>query len=107
MEAEAEDPLLSVSQVARMWGAGLDIVVELVASLTLPSLDRGDLISQEQFEVPLIRRSWRNFTASTATPRLASSSRRKASGFIPPSPWLSPPVFDLRDVRYEALDCVG
>jgi len=58
---EADDPLLSVAQVARMWGTGLDIVVELVASLTLPSLDRGELISQGEFEVPLIRRSWAEF----------------------------------------------
>ena len=55
---EPDDPLLSVSQVARMWGTGLDIVVELVESMTLPSLDRGELISQGQLEVPLIRRSW-------------------------------------------------
>lgn len=36
----SDDPLLSVSQVARMWGTGLNIVVELVKSETLPALDR-------------------------------------------------------------------
>lgn len=58
---ESDDPLLSVSQVARMWGTGLDIVVELVESMSLPTLDRGELISQGQLEVPLIRRSWAEF----------------------------------------------
>ena len=56
-----DDPLLSVSQVARMWGTGLNIVVELVQSQTLPSLDRGELIAQGQLDVPLIRRSWAEF----------------------------------------------
>ncbi|MDX6627666.1 MAG: hypothetical protein QOE56_2655 [Solirubrobacterales bacterium] len=58
---ESDDPLLSVAQVARMWGTGLDIVVELVDSMTLPSLDRGELISQGHLDVPLIRRSWAEF----------------------------------------------
>lgn len=54
----SDDPLLSVSQVARMWGTGLNIVVGLVQSKVLPSLDRGELIAQGRLEVPLIRRSW-------------------------------------------------
>jgi hypothetical protein len=58
---KSDDPLLSVSQVARMWGTGLDIVVELVLSQTLPSLDRGELIIQGHLDVPLIRRSWAEF----------------------------------------------
>lgn len=57
----SDDPLLSVSQVARMWGTGLNIVVELVQSKTLPSLDRGELIAQGRLDVPLIRRSWAKF----------------------------------------------
>jgi hypothetical protein len=57
----SDDPLLSVSQVARMWGTGLDIVVELVASRTLPSLDRGELVAKGRFDVPLIRESWAKF----------------------------------------------
>jgi hypothetical protein len=56
-----DDPLLSVSQVARMWGTGLDIVVSLVNSETLPSLDRGELIRRGYLDVPLIRRSWAEF----------------------------------------------
>lgn len=58
---ESTDPLLSVSQVARMWGTGLDIVGELVLSQTLPSLDRGELIAQGHLDVSLIRRSWAEF----------------------------------------------
>ena len=57
----SDDPLLSASQVARMWGTGLSIVVGLVQSKTLPSLDGGELIAQGQLEVPLIRRSWAEF----------------------------------------------
>ena len=57
----SDDPLLSVSQVARMWGTGLNIVVELVKSETLPALDRGELIAEGRFDVPLIRRSWAEF----------------------------------------------
>lgn len=62
----ADDPLLSVSQVARMWGTGLEIVVELVESMTLPSLDRGELVSQGRLDVPLIRRSWALFLSLDA-----------------------------------------
>jgi hypothetical protein len=58
---ESENPLLSASQVARMWGTGLETVVELVESSTLPSLDRGELIRQGRLDVPLIRRSWAEF----------------------------------------------
>lgn len=44
-----------------MWGTGLNIVVELVKSETLPALDRGELITEGRFDVPLIRRSWAEF----------------------------------------------
>lgn len=56
-----DDPLLSVSQIARIWGTGLDTVVDLVNSETLPSLDRGELVRQGRLDVPLIRRSWAEF----------------------------------------------
>lgn len=56
-----DDPLLSVTQVARMWGTGVNVVVGLVESMTLPSLDRGELITQGRLDVPLIRRSWAKF----------------------------------------------
>jgi hypothetical protein len=56
-----EDPLLSVSQIARLWGTGLDVVVGLVESKTLPSLDRGELISRGHLDIPLIRESWAEF----------------------------------------------
>jgi hypothetical protein len=58
---DADDPLLSASQVARFWGTGLQTVVELVESNTLPSLDRGELIRQGRLDVPLVRRSWAQF----------------------------------------------
>jgi hypothetical protein len=56
-----DDPLLSVSQIARIWGTGLEAVISLVDSGALPSLDRGELIRQGQLEVPLIRESWAEF----------------------------------------------
>lgn len=59
-----EDPLLSVAQVARLWGTGLDVVVSLVNNETLPSLDRGDLIRRDRLDVPLIRESWAEFMRS-------------------------------------------
>lgn len=59
-----DDPLLSVSQIARLWGTGVDIVIHLVDSGTLPSLDRGALISEGRLDVPLIRRSWAEFLCS-------------------------------------------
>ena len=55
------DPLLSVSQIARHWGTGLDVVVALVETDTLPSLDRGELISRGHLDAPLIRESWAEF----------------------------------------------
>lgn len=60
----SDDPLLSVSQIARIWGTGLDVVIDLVNSETLPSLDRGELIHQGRLDVPLIRRSWAEFLRS-------------------------------------------
>ena len=39
-----DDPLLSVSQIARSWGTGLEAVISLVNSGALPSLDRGELL---------------------------------------------------------------
>jgi hypothetical protein len=56
-----QDPLLSVSQIARLWGTGLETVISLVNSNTLPSLDRGELIRKGHLEVPLIRESWAEF----------------------------------------------
>lgn len=54
----ARDDLLSVNDVARMWGTGLTVVVELVATSQLLSIDRGLLVSEGRYDVPLIRRSW-------------------------------------------------
>jgi hypothetical protein len=57
----SDDPLLSVSQIARLWGTGLDVVISLIDSRTLPSLDRGELIREGHLDVPLIRASWAEF----------------------------------------------
>jgi hypothetical protein len=54
----SDDPLLSVSQIARLWGTGLEAVISLVNSDLLHSLDRGELIRQGHLDVPLIRASW-------------------------------------------------
>lgn len=59
-----DDPLLSVSQIAREWGTGLDVVITLVNSQTLPSLDRGELVRQGHLDIPLIRESWAEFMRS-------------------------------------------
>jgi len=53
-----DDQLLSVIQIARRFGTGINTIVTLVQAGTLPSLDRGRLIAQKRFDVPLIRPSW-------------------------------------------------
>jgi hypothetical protein len=93
----SDDPLLSVSQVARMWGTGLDIVVELVASSTLPSLDRGELIAEGRLDVPLIRRSWAQFLTLDS----ASSAHRLLA---PPSGKSVHPAFAVALDFHSALD---
>jgi hypothetical protein len=57
----SDDPLLSVTQIARLWGTGLDAVVSLVNSNALPCLDRGELIRRGYLDVPVIRESWAEF----------------------------------------------
>jgi hypothetical protein len=54
----SEDPLLSVNDVARLWGTGLTIVVDSIQLGDLPSLDRGLIVAEGRYDVPLIRRSW-------------------------------------------------
>jgi hypothetical protein len=53
-----DDRLMSVAQVARHYGVGVATIAKLVGSGTICSLDRGRLIGQGQFDVPLIRLSW-------------------------------------------------
>jgi hypothetical protein len=55
---ESEDPLLSISQVARLYGTGLETVIDLVRNRLLPSLDDGRLIEEGRLDVPIIRKSW-------------------------------------------------
>jgi len=52
------DELLSVNDVARLWGTGLEAVLSTISSGELPTLDRGLLIDEGRHDVPLIRRSW-------------------------------------------------
>lgn len=53
-----DDPLLSVHDLARLWGTGVTAVVQAVESGRVPSLDRGVLVAEGRYDVPLIRRSW-------------------------------------------------
>lgn len=55
---ESDDPLLSVSQIARLYGTGLETVVGLIRDRMLPSLDDGKLLDEDRLDVPVIRRSW-------------------------------------------------
>lgn len=54
----SDDELLSINEVARLWGTGLNIVVQLVEAEQLPSIDRGLLAMEGEYDIPLIRRSW-------------------------------------------------
>jgi hypothetical protein len=53
-----DDPLMSVAQVARLYGTGLQVVIGLVNSQVLASLDAGRSLSRGRVDVPVIRRSW-------------------------------------------------
>lgn len=53
-----DDELLSVNDVARLWGTGLTAVAQSIESGQLLSLDRGLLVAEGRYDVPLIRRSW-------------------------------------------------
>jgi hypothetical protein len=52
------DPLLSATQVARLYGTGIITVVELIREGILPTLDDGKLTAAGRLDVPLIRESW-------------------------------------------------
>lgn len=56
--SESDDKLLSVNDVARLWGTGLAAVVDAVERGDLRSLDRGLLVAERRYDVPLIRWSW-------------------------------------------------
>jgi hypothetical protein len=74
-----DDPLLSVNDVARLWGTGLQIVVTLVESGQLASLDRGLLVRQGEHYVPLyVSHGRRHCGAHRRGPR-ACSIRRAGS----------------------------
>jgi hypothetical protein len=54
----SSDPLLSVSDVARLWGTGIGTVIELIEGRGLAALDDGELIRAGHIDVPVIRLSW-------------------------------------------------
>jgi hypothetical protein len=58
LSAAEPDELLSVNDVARSWGTGIQAVLNVIQSGQLATLDRGVLIGEGRYDVPLIRRSW-------------------------------------------------
>lgn len=55
---DGTDPLMSVSAVARDLGVSEGTVARLVEQGKVPSLDRGLLAGEGNYEVPVLRRSW-------------------------------------------------
>ncbi len=53
-----DDELLSINEVARLWGTGLAAVLNSIQTGQLMSLDRGLLAAEARYDVPMIRRSW-------------------------------------------------
>jgi hypothetical protein len=77
------DPLLSVSQVARLYGTGQETVIDLVKRGVLPSLDGGTLIDKGRIDVPVIRLSWVTALQGDETP--GSSRVLEADGDFHPA----------------------
>lgn len=99
MSADAgspSDPLLSVDAVARLWGTGLTAVLQSIESGQLRTLDRGLLVGEGRFDVPLIRSSW------------VESVQRESPGFsriVRPEAGVSiHPAFDAALAFHSALD---
>lgn len=63
-----EDPLMSVVQVARHFGVGNKTIATFVEQGLLPTLDRGRLVGEGRFDVPVIRLSWAEELAANTTP---------------------------------------
>lgn len=53
-----DDPLLSIAQVARLYGTGIGTVVDLVSRGRLCTLDGGRLAQRGRLDVPVVRKSW-------------------------------------------------
>ena len=79
---EHDDELLSINQVARLWGSGLQSVLERLATDDLRSLDRGLLVAEERHDVAMIRRSW----AEALQHDSPAANRRLDSGGSEPHP---------------------
>ena len=96
MPPVSDDKLLSVNDVARLWGTGLAIVVESIENGDLPSLDRGLVVAEGGYDIPLIRRSW----AEALREPPAGSSRR----LDPPEGETFHPGFEIAYEFHKALD---
>lgn len=90
------DDLLSVNDVARLWGTGLTAVARSVDVGEVLSLDRGLLIAEGRYDVPVIRRSW------------AEAPRRDSPGasriLHPPSEAAFHPAVETAFDFHKALD---
>lgn len=56
-ELDEPDPLLSVYEVARQIGHGVEATAELVAQRSIPSVDGGQLAVRGRFDVGVVRKS--------------------------------------------------
>ena len=92
----ADNELLSVNDVARVWGTGLSIVVDLIDRGDLPSLDRGLVVAEGKYDVPLIRRSW---AAALREAPLGPTRRLSA-----PDGEVFHPAFEVAFEFHKALD---
>lgn len=55
---DADDPLVSIDDLAREWQVTSATVAPLVASGRMRSLDGGRIVREGQLDVPCVRRSW-------------------------------------------------
>lgn len=90
----SSDPLLSVYDVARLWGSGLASVLRCIECDQLRSIDRGLLVSEGHYDIPLIRRSW---AEAVQTDSPGASRRIDEEGRFHPA---LEPAFDF----HKALD---
>jgi len=91
-----DNELLSIEEVARLWGTGIGAVVNSIRAGQLLSLDRGLLAEEGKLAVPTIRRSW------------AEAPRKDSEGFErildPPEGEPSHPAAQAAFDFHKALD---
>ena len=73
----ASDPLLSAVEVARLMGVGIPTAVSYVLEMGLRSLDEGELIKAERFDLPLI-------SGGISLRHVAGRARRTRAACDPP-----------------------